>query len=398
MNAVLKPVAQAVTEIYHAKYGASGWSGWGQCAAWEGGGAATIYAAVGSVIHEVSAECLTSGAQASSYIGKVYKSDGFTITFDDEHADTAQKYINTCRDVHKTVGGTMLVEQTLAIDHITGEAGAKSTTDFGIIPPPSGTEMVVADLKTGAGIAVDAQDNGQLAIYALSMLDEYGLVADIKTVRMMIIQPPLNSVSEWVQTVEQLEEFRVKVTAAATAALAPNPVATPGDKSCRWCSKKATCEALRDEVFEAVESVDPADVATDDLSVAMGKADMIEAWLKAIRAETERRLLDGRAVRGFKLVAGKRGNRKWTSEAEAEAMLKTMRVKHDAMYDYKVVSPTTAEKLAAADVIGARQWPKLKALITQSDGKPSVAEENDKRPALVISADEFQPIEVGVPE
>lgn len=63
-----------------------------------------------------------------------------------------------------------------------------------------------------------------------------------------------------------------------------------------------------------------------------------------------------------------------------------MRVKHDQMYDYSVISPTSAEKLAKAEVIGKRQWPKVQALITQSEGRPSVAPESDKRPALVMSA------------
>ncbi len=45
-----------------------------------------------------------------------------------------------------------------------------------------------------------------------------------------------------------------------------------------------------------------------------------------------------------------------------------------------------SEKLAKAGAIGPRQWPKLQGLITQPDGKPSVAPESDKRPALVIAA------------
>jgi hypothetical protein len=67
--------------------------------------------------------------------------------------------------------------------------------------------------------------------------------------------------------------------------------------------------------------------------------------------------------------------------------LKAMRIKHAQMYDYKLASPTSIEKLVKADEIGPRQWTKIQALITQSEGKPSVAPESDKRPALVPSAD-----------
>ena len=75
--------------------------------------------------------------------------------------------------------------------------------------------------------------------------------------------------------------------------------------------------------------------------------------------------------------------------AKAEKMLKAMRIKHDLMYDYSVVSPTSADKLAKNGVIGPAQWNKVQALITQADGKPSVAPLSDKRDALVLDAITF---------
>jgi hypothetical protein len=65
------------------------------------------------------------------------------------------------------------------------------------------------------------------------------------------------------------------------------------------------------------------------------------------------------------------------------------------MYDFTLISPTTAEKLAADGLIGKKQWPKAQALITQSSGKPSVAPASDKRPAIPRAADDFnQPDDV----
>ncbi|MGJ7321623.1 DUF2800 domain-containing protein, partial [Morganella morganii] len=59
------------------------------------------------------------------------------------------------------------------------------------------------------------------------------------------------------------------------------------------------------------------------------------------------------------------------------------RLKQDQMYSMKVISPTQAEKLIKKD--SPRRWTKLEALITRSDGKPTVAPETDPRPALVIN-------------
>jgi len=68
-----------------------------------------------------------------------------------------------------------------------------------------------------------------------------------------------------------------------------------------------------------------------------------------------------------------------------------MRLKVEEMYDLTLISPTTAEKLTKAGTLGPKQWTKVQTLITQSEGKPSVAPESDKRPALVpsVNADDF---------
>lgn len=138
----------------------------------------------------------------------------------------------------------------------------------------------------------------------------------------------------------------------------------------------------------------------EHLAICMDSVDMVEGWCKAVRARTERRLLDGAALPGWKLVQGKQGNRAWSDPEEAEKLLKSFRLKKEEMYDYTLISPTTAEKLTVEvdekgkPLIGAKQWPKALALITRRDGAPSVAPASDKRPALVIKpvVDEFEVI------
>ena len=123
----------------------------------------------------------------------------------------------------------------------------------------------------------------------------------------------------------------------------------------------------------------------------MAAVDLVEQWCKAVRAEVESRLLQGQEVPGYKLVQGKRGARAWTSAEEAEAILKSMRLKQDEMYDLKLISPTTAEKVLKES---PKRWNRIAPLISQSEGKPSVAPESDKRPALVLGAveDDFEQV------
>lgn len=145
--------------------------------------------------------------------------------------------------------------------------------------------------------------------------------------------------------------------------------------------------SIRPSLEAATEAVATAD--DERLATLMDAADMIEGFAKAVRAEVERRLLAGSFTDArYKLVEGRQGARSWIDEEQAEAALKAMRLKSDEMYDRKVISPTSAEKLLGE--ANKRKWAKLQPLITRSDGKPSVAPASDKRPAFSMAiAEQF---------
>lgn len=128
-----------------------------------------------------------------------------------------------------------------------------------------------------------------------------------------------------------------------------------------------------------------ASLDAHQLAMCMDAVGMVEGWCKGVRAEVERRALDGQQVPGYKLVTGKAGNRQWKNPANAEAMLKKMRLTKEEMYDFSLISPTTAEKLAKTQTIGEKQWEKLQSEIYRADGKPSVAPVTDPRPALELT-------------
>ena len=351
------------------------------------------YANDGTSMHTVAELCLTTGSKAAEYVGQTFSRDGFHTLFTPELATATQQYVDYVNDVVASTGGTLLVEQRLPISSLTGEPDAYGTSDVVIL---AGDELIVTDLKGGMGVAVDAIENPQLQIYALAAYEEFSLAYDFKQVRMVIHQPRLNSVSEWVQSVDDLVAFGVQVTLAAEQTRLPDAPLHPTTKGCKFCKAKATCPAIAKEVLEAFEVVsEPGDADVGHLAMAMAKSDLIEGWVKAIRAEVERRMLEGKTVPGYKLVQGKRGNRAWANPAEAEEWLKA-RVKLDEMYDFKLASPTTiskrleewvdAEGMTRKPVLGVRQQKMLLDLITQKDGSPSVAPESDKRPALVFDA------------
>ena len=145
--------------------------------------------------------------------------------------------------------------------------------------------------------------------------------------------------------------------------------------------------------METIEAPPPKDLEAEALGAAMAKVGMVEDWCKAVRAAVEGALIQGRPVPGFKLVQGRRGPRAWSDKAEAERLMKEkFRLKNEDMYEFKLFSPTKAEKVLGEQ---PKRWAQLEKLIVQSDGKPSVAPESDKRPALSMapSADGMEEIE-----
>lgn len=385
------------------------------------------YADDGTASHELAKWCLDAGNDAAAYMGRVIKVGEREFEVDEERAEYVQMYLDSIRErieAYKLTGARveMFVEQRLSIEHITGERGAKGTSDCVLIAvwEDGRAEICVIDLKYGRGVEVSAVENYQGMIYAEAARNEHADFYDFTSVRIVIHQPRVSEKpSEWVIKPDALV-FWIKEVAKPAAEQGMLYVESvdfvpltlgdfvPGEKQCKFCKAKAVCPALAQHVedtigseFEAMANpatpdgdvqyaVDTLD--NDRLGTIYESLDLIDSWAKAVRGRIEYELLNGNAVPGVKLVQGRRGARQWSSAEEAEALLKSMRLKQEQMYNFKVISPTQAEKLLKAE--SPRRWKKAESLITQRDGSPSVAPESDKRPALVIApvADDFEAV------
>lgn len=422
--------------LAHSKYSASGFEAMTLCPGkrvLERGkpNNTSKYSAEGTAAHNVLNWALERAMPASEFLGGLQKIDGFEIRCTEEMVQAVQTAINNIAEI---VGDGMLLSEVKV--NYSSYLGVDAADGWGTsdVVAYLKRELQVHDYKHGMGVIVDADDNPQMKLYALGaliVLRDMG--EDPETVRLVIHQPRIKSApSEWTCTVAELEAWG-RTTARSSVCtqinaekLAEHGVdaqaeweATflrPNDKSCKFCKAKATCPAARAQLVETVSTSRPA--TPDDfvaaqvvtvgkatpiewLTAILTKADQIEELIAAARAEVFRRLDTGEPVKGFKLVTGKRGNRAWSDAAAAEAQLKAMRLKVEEMYDLKLISPTSAEKLTEGEkpLIGPRQWVKVKALITQADGKPSVAPESDKRPAIVkkATAAEFEAIQSTTP-
>ena len=342
------------------------------------------FAAEGSVAHEIGFLSLVEGRDAASFIGDTLEHEGFTFTVDQGMADHVQTYV----DYVKRIPGSPLYEQKLPITHITHEQDAHGTADAVVIHDST---LHIVDLKYGMGVKVHAERNEQLQIYALAALKQFEMVADFDTVVLHIVQPRLDHIDAWAVGIDELLDFAEEVDLAsqwieeAKVQLQEKHFVV-GEKQCKFCPAKGDCKALASYVLNTVRDdfTDMTQPVTDlntertldnpTLGHLMAAVPLIEEFCKAIRARVEGELFAGNAVPGFKLVEGRRGNRKWIDETLAEQYLKTVL---DDPYEHKLISPTTASKLLKGDH-------ELPLLVTQSEGKPSVAPASDNRPALTL--------------
>jgi Protein of unknown function (DUF2800) len=415
-----------MTEAKHSKYSASGFEAAMLCPGkpvMEAGkpNNSNIYSATGTCAHLLLDYHFKDGRDPAAFQGRIFPVDGFDIEVDD---DMVQAVGTAIRNIKEMAGdGMILSEQVVNYSRYlqVDKDDAWGTADIIVM---RGDELQVHDYKNGSGVVVQAENNPQMMLYGLGALEAVNdTLGPFKTVRLVIHQPNVKSApSEWSLSVADLEHWALTVAGDAVEArkdAAKIHIANieaflnPGEKQCKFCKAKATCPALRAEVASVITSefsvpASPEEfaevvpdkmtpqVSDDWLAACMDKADLIEDWVKAVRAEVERRLMAGDQVPGYKVVQGKMGHRKWADPATAEAAMKTMRLKESEMYDFKLISPTTAEKLAKAKTIGPRQWPQLKELITQTQGKPHVAPESDPRLALTLTpvVDEFQDVSV----
>jgi hypothetical protein len=239
-----------------------------------------------------------------------------------------------------------------------------------------GNKAVILDWKFGAGVPVPAEENEQLMFYAAAAMrtPEAKWVFDGATeVELVIIQPP--TIKRWTTTIERIKQFEQTLVRAVKLAQQPDAPLKNGEH-CRWCNAKPVCPIMTGAVDRAVAiKMDAIDV--DKIGAYLHNADLLEAWIKDLRALAEEMMKKGKPVTGWKMVP-KRATRSWVKEEDAKAAL-LQHLKESEVIETKLVSPAAAEKLLKAQ--------KLKlpdGLTVAISSGNTIAPESDPRPAVVL--------------
>lgn len=350
------------------------------------------YAAEGSLAHAYCAQKL------KGFLGLPTDGEAKEIAALNDRYHTGE--MDEYTDTYKTI----VLEKFTAARTLTKDAQllVETRLDFSeYIPDAFGTAdaiiiadgtMEVIDFKYGKGVKVSAYKNPQMQIYALGAYDKFNFEYKIDRVRMTIVQPRIDNLSEYELSVDELMEWTDTVlTKKAQEAYEGKGAQVPGDW-CQFCKVKSNCRALAKKCMDAAKNnpdpklIGPDELATDVLPILA----TVKTWLAGVEDFALQQALSGVKLPGWKIVEG-RSIRKITDQDGAAVALNKAGYKTAEIYKpQELRTITELEKLT-----GKKQFAAICGdFIEKPQGKPTLAPESDKRPAIDPVADDFKDVNV----
>ena len=250
-------------------------------------------------------------------------------------------------------------------------------------------ELHIVDFKYGKGVEVFADYNPQMMLYALGAYLEYSFLFQIDAIKMTIVQPRLNNISEFSIGVNELLEW-ADSTVRPKAQMAWNG---EGDfvagEHCKFCRAIALCRErarknLEAEKFELKEG--PL-LSLDEIGEALKKAIDLAKWAEDLKEYALAESLKGNDIPGWKAVEG-RGNRNFTDNDLAIKKLKEAGIAEELLYERKQYTLAQIEKM-----VGTKEFKKIVGdLVVKNPGKPTLVVNTDKREKItnkVTAAEDF---------
>lgn len=343
-----------------------------------GGSNGSIYAAEGTLMHEVGEKLLLGQIDSPPEFGSVHTIDGHQVEWTRDMQAAVEVYVDYVRGLVRP-GSQLHVEVRVVIDE-----DVWGTSDI-IIWHPDTRHMDVADLKGGKGVVVDA-DSDQLLVYAVAAMNTMGV--EPLTVTTHIVQPRAIGEGGGIRTSKfttiDLWHWRDTVLNPGIERLQNGDTTIEAGDHCRFCPAKGVCPEMQRKAL-AVAKMEfgeaPPEVTTmsdDELATALDQAELINEWVKGVRAEASRRLDVGGSIPRWKLVP-KRATRKWINEKEALERLAELGLESWQFTETSILSVAQLAKAlpeAYAQIEGD--------LVSKTSSGSTLVREGDPRKALVL--------------
>ena len=327
----------------------------------------SVYADLGTLLHNAIAQVLDQGVTPESLLGMKYQDQVLTQDHIDNKLHVA---LNLLSEIDPKLEMEYAVETEVGFGDFLPDVFG-SCDLLGRI----GNRAIVLDWKFGDGVAVGVEENEQLLFYAAAAMrtELVKWVFDGATeIECVIVQPP--SVKRWVTTVERVKIFENNLVASVKESQKANAGLSAGDH-CRWCAAKPICPKMTGAVDRALQD-QLMSLDADMIGGYLKNCDLLEQWITDLRALAHQMLEADKPVPGWKLV-NKRATRQWANEDQATDVLAKV-IPEAELFVTKLITPAVAEKVLKK--LGTKLPDDL--VIAVSSGS-TLAREDDPRPAVV---------------
>lgn len=385
----------------------------------------SVFAAEGTAAHELCAHCLETGDNPETFLDMwvdIHPAPGGPrfvdldeepsdemrfFRVDEEMVDGVSMYVDHVNSLIVDKETDLLsVEQRLDMTHLhpqifgTGDATVMQT---------EAQHLHVVDFKYGKGVAVDADDNPQLMLYAAGAAHRLHN-HKISRLTMHIVQPRASHKAGPIRSFDidliDLFDFEAQITAGAEATEQPDAQLQAGEW-CRFCPAQPICPERRQQAFrdafadfgsidelEEPTFMKPEDLSEEQLATVLRRADGLLQFVKAVQQYGHDQAMNGKMPKGHKLVA-KRANRKWKDQDSAlEYLTIDLGLSNEDIFaEPKMKSPAQLERWFPGKNKEQRSAAMADLVEKKSSGFNLVPTDDPRPPITRNAAEEFEALE-----
>lgn len=338
----------------------------------------SVYAAEGTLAHEMAElkiiKYFTTDLRPSEFkkrINELKKNELYSTEMD-RYTNEYRDYIN---DIYLSFESKPFFLAEQKVDFSSYVPEGFGTVDCTLV----GDKVIhIFDLKYGKGVPVTAENNPQGMLYALGTYLEQSAIDEIEKVVIHIVQPRIKNTSSFEISSEELLKWAESIKDVAQKAYEGSNEFHVGEH-CGFCKANGNCRKQA-EKYMNIEVIDPALLTDEEIGEGLAKVKELSKWAKKFEDYALIRAQNGGNVKGWKLVAGRGGNRTFTDKAVAAQLLEEVGLDREEIYKTELISVTAAEKLLGEETL----YKIAGNYIQKPEGKPTLATLDDKRPALEL--------------
>lgn len=360
----------------------------------------TSYAKAGTLAHAICELKLQKLFTDKNMTDRAYKSRLKKLQQDESYAPEMEEYTDEYADYVSNLAfgfpAVPFVAVEKRLDYSPWAPEGFGTGDCIII---YGKDLHVIDFKYGQmPPAVKAEGNYQLSLYALGAYHEYGMLFPIESVHLHIVQPRMNNISCWSTTMKDLLVWgEAVIKPAAQQAIKGQGEFRPADycsgdteNYCRsgFCKAYGRCRATADKNMglmkkawdkEQRQKKLPPLISWEEAGELLKEAMFLKEWVQNLENIVLNEIVSGGEVQGWKIVEGR--SCRQISDADA-AFSELVQAGYDEaiLYERKPLTLGELEKMLSKE----HRQEILSKYIVKPQGKPTLAPEDDKRPAMVL--------------